>query len=131
VTAACPQLAGGNHHICLGTNPDDDDPTTTQVRYRLAAEGVAAARSLDDIFALTRCHAPGMDYGLCNHGLYETVYSYVLHWHDGAADFYVHQGHPCDGAAFTRVPIRLGEPVDLRAYPSARSHESQAEAGAG
>src|SRR5690606_8450499 len=74
------QVVRANHHICLGANAADDDTETTPVRYRLALRGIEAAQSLNDIFALTRTHADGLNWGICNHGGMETVYSYVVHW---------------------------------------------------
>lgn len=110
-----------NHHICLGVNLDDDDVTETAVRYELAYEAMRKAASLDDVFALTRMHAPGLHYGICRHGTLETVYSYVVHWQDGQITFYVHQGHPCSDAEFVRVPITLGDANSLSVYPSSRA----------
>jgi hypothetical protein len=114
-------VARSNHHICFGANTDDDDVTETAVRYELACEGMRKAARLDDVFTLTRMHAPGLDYGICRHGTLETVYSYVVHWRDGQITFYVHQGHPCDGGEFVKVPIAFGVENSLSAYPSARA----------
>jgi hypothetical protein len=112
-------VARANHHTCLGPTPNDDDSTTTEQRYRVARQGLEAARRLEDIFPLLRSHEPDPQHSLCNHSHYNTVYSYVIHWKDGEITFYVHQGHPCDGVAYTRLPITLGGSADLSTYPSA------------
>ena len=112
-------VARANHHVCLGPNSDDDDRTTTQQRYRTARQGLEAAEALEDVFPLLRSHMPDLQHGLCNHSHYNTVYSYVIHWKDGAITFYVHQGHPCDRAVYARLPITPGEDVSLSTYPSA------------
>jgi hypothetical protein len=114
-------LARANHHICLGANADDDDTVTTPVRYDLAANGLRRAQDLTDIFKLLRIHAPEREYGICNHGLYETVYSYVIHWREGKLTFYVYQGHPCEGGAYRAIPITFGQQLDLSQYPSNRA----------
>lgn len=113
-------IARANHHICLGANAEDDDTVTTPVRYDLAMRGMRNARTLDDVFALTRTHAPDLGYGICNHGGMETVYSYVVHWNEGQTTLYVYQGHPCEGGDFVVVPVTFGGAVDVGAYPSGR-----------
>jgi hypothetical protein len=112
-------VARANHHTRLGPTPDDDDRTTTEQRYRTARQGLEAARRLEDIFPLLRTHEPDPQHSVCNHSHYNTVYSYVIHWKDGAITLYVHQGPPCDGVAYARLPIALGGSVDLSTYPSA------------
>lgn len=114
-------VARANHHICLGANANDDDIVTTPVRYALAQRGIEAAHTLADIFAITRTHADGLDWGVCNHGDMETVYSYVVHWNEGQTTLYVYQGHPCAGGDFVALPVSLGAAVDVSAYPSNRA----------
>lgn len=116
-------IARANHHVCFGPNAADDDTDTTPVRYELALRGIQAAQTLEDVFALARTHAPGLDYGICNHGGMETVYSYVVHWNEGVTTFYAYQGHPCDGGDFVRVPVAFGGANDLSTYPSNRKTE--------
>lgn len=110
-----------NHHVSFGANPTDDDTVTTRVRYELMHELIDEATTLNDIIAVTQAHAPGLDYGICNHGAMETVYSYIVHWNEGATTLYVHQGHPCDGAAYVRIPVTFDTPADFSAYPSNRA----------
>lgn len=110
-----------NHHVCLGVNPDDDDVAETAIRYELAHEGLRKVACLEDVFALVRTHAPGLEYGICRHGTLETVYSYVVHWRDGETTFYVYQGHPCQGGEFVKTPIAFGVENSLRMYPSNRA----------
>jgi hypothetical protein len=114
-------IARSNHHICLGVNPDDDDVAETAIRYELANEGLRKVAGLDDVFALVRTHAPGLEYGICRHGTQETVYSYVVHWRDREITFYACQGHPCEGGEFVKIPITFDIPNSLRMYPSNRA----------
>jgi hypothetical protein len=87
-------------------------------RYQAVCEGVAGVESVDAIFPVLRSHVPGQPYGICNHGFYETVYSYVVHWREGVTTLYVYQGSPCDGGDYVKLPVALGQPVDLSRYPS-------------
>ena len=116
-------VARANHHVCLGATPDDDDPDTSVFRLEKAVEMLGSVRRLEDVFPILRIHHPDAGYGICNHGVYETVYSYVVHWRDGLVTLYALQGHPCDVRDFVAMPIRLGEPNDLSVYPSKRAHE--------
>ncbi len=111
-------IARANHHVCLGATPQDDDTTTTGFRHQTAFEGLKTASNLNDIFAILRTHHPTGVYGVCNHGLYETVYSYVVHWNEGSAAFYALQGHPCEGGEYVKLPVELGQANDLSKYPS-------------
>ena len=113
-----PQLmVRSNHHICLGATAQDDDTTTTVPRFQTASKALQAARSVEDVLALLRSHEPDPQHSVCNHGIYDTVYSYAIHWNDGAATFYVLQGHPCTGE-YVKIPIKLGQENDLSRYPS-------------
>jgi hypothetical protein len=116
-------IARANHHVCLGATPQDDDTTTTAFRYLTAFQGLKTAVNLDDIFSILRTHHPTDGYGVCNHGLYETVYSYVVHWNEGETTFYALQGHPCEGGAYVKVPVQLGQANDLSGYPSRHAAE--------
>jgi hypothetical protein len=114
-------VARTNHHVCLGATPEDDDTTTSAPRYAVADAGLSAVEQVSEIFPLLREHIPDPQHSICNHGIYDTVYSYAIHWRDGAITLYVHQGHPCDGAAYVELPLIFGSaPSDLRAYPSNR-----------
>jgi hypothetical protein len=116
-------LARANHHVCLCATPLDDDTTTTAFRYQTAFEGLKTAASLDDIFSILRTHHPSDGYGVCNHGLYETVYSYVVHWNEGETTFYALQGHPCEGGDYVKLSVELGQANDLSRYPSRHAAE--------
>ena len=107
-----------NHHVCLGPTPDDDDSVTSAFRQETAADMLGSVRRLEDVFPILRAHHPDAGYGICNHGVYETVYSYVIHWRDGLVTFYALQGHPCEDGKYVALPIRLGEHNDLSVYPS-------------
>jgi|FLYN01.1.fsa_nt_gi hypothetical protein len=115
-------IARANHHVCLGATPKDDDTITTLFRYQTAFDGLKAAQGLDDLFAILRTHHPSESYGVCNHGRYNTVYSYVVHWNEGEITFYVLQGHPCEGQAYVKLPVSLGLANDLSGYPSRHEH---------
>ncbi len=111
-------IARANHHVCLVATPQDDDTMTTEFRYQTAFEGLKTAASLADIFGILRTHHPTCGYGVCNHGLYETVYSYVVHWNEGETTFYALQGHPCEGGEYVKMSVRFGQLNDLSRYPS-------------
>ena len=112
-------IARANHQIWLGAHPNDDDTSTTRARYKSAAAGLQTVGELGDLFKLLRSHEPDPQHSICNHGRYDTVYSYVVHFDDGSTTLYVLQGHPCEGE-YVRVPIQLGAANDLSAYPSRR-----------
>jgi hypothetical protein len=116
-------IARANHHVCLGATPQDDDTVTTAFRYQTAFEGLKTAASLDDIFTILRTHHPTDGYGVCNHGLYETVYSYVVHRNEGKTTFYALQGHPCAGGLYVKMPVQFGQADDLSRYPSRHTAE--------
>jgi len=110
-------IARANHHVCLGAHPDDDDTSTTQLRYQSALTGLESVSNIAALFALLRSHEPDPQHSICNHGLYDTVYSYIVHFNDGETTLYVLQGHPCEGE-YIRVPIEFGAINDLSFYPS-------------
>lgn len=116
-----------NHHTKLGVHPDDDDRTTTEKRLASAQRCVEAASSLADVLTLLETHDDG-DTGICNHALYETVYSYVLHHQRGTTTLYVSQGHPCEKPQRLELALPLGKgwspAAEVRfraAYPSEHS----------
>lgn len=119
--------ARANHHVVMGANPEDDDTVTSENRYQSAQSRIRSASSIDDVFSLQRSHDQG-DTGVCNHSLYQTVYSYVLRHRDSQTSLYLSQGHPCQSP----VPEELVLPIGRRwsitneagfraAYPSTRS----------
>lgn len=116
-----------NHHPRWGAHPEQDDTVTSQTRWDSAQYQVERAGSVEDVFALLGSHDDG-DTGVCNHALYRTVYSYVLHHRDGETALYVRQGAPCAGGRIHQLTPPLGErwspqaAADFRAsYPSARA----------
>jgi hypothetical protein len=111
-------LARANHHVVLGTHPQDDDTTTTCWRYETANQQLMRAESLDDVFALLSQRHPEGPFGISNFGQYNTVYSYVIHYADGMTNFYVLQGRPSLAQSYTKIPVVLGESTDLSNYPS-------------
>jgi len=107
-----------NHHVYLGATAEDDDTITTAFRHQTAFVGLRAVSRFEDVFDILRAHHPTAGYGVCNHGMYETVYSYVLHWNEGETTFYALQGHPCEGGAYVKIPVAFGQASDLSGYPS-------------
>lgn len=119
--------ARANHHVVLGASPNDDDTITSKSRYESAQERVAAVADLDDVFELLRSHDDG-DTGICNHSLYQTVYSYVLRRRGGATSLYVVQGRPCESPTPDELMLPIGRNWSMNkeaefraAYPSANS----------
>lgn len=119
--------ARSNHHVVLGANADDDDTITSQRRLESAQRRVESASTLDDVFELQRSHDDGTT-GVCNHSLYQTVYSYVLRRRNGQTTIYVTQGHPCEGAGPEELVLPIGRAWSVggegefrAAYPSRRS----------
>ena len=110
--------ARANHHVRLGATREDDDTTTTRPRYDSALAGLASVTTLDDVFVLLRSHQPDAQHSVCNHGLYNTVYSYVVHWKDEKVTLFVHQGHPCDGQEYIPLSVAFSHPPELARYPS-------------
>ena len=114
-------IARSNHHICLGATPEDDDTTTSVPRFQSVVNGLRRIKTVDDVFPLLRSHEPDPQHSICNHGVYDTVYSYVIHWKDGKTTFYVAQGHPCQSAKYVKLPINFGQETNLSSYPSRRA----------
>ena len=96
-----------NHHTELGVHPANDDTVTSEGRMRSAQQRLDHARSIDDVFDLFRSHDQG-ETGVCNHSLYATVYSYVLHRTEDVTTLYVSQGRPCEAPPRIELRIPLG-----------------------
>lgn len=119
--------ARANHHVVMGANREDDDTTTSQNRYDSAQRQIESVSTLDDVLALQRSHDHG-DTGVCNHSLYQTVYSYVLRRRNGQTSLYVSQGRPCESPVSEELVLPIGNHWSISneaefraAYPSARS----------
>lgn len=119
--------ARANHHVVMRANREDDDTTTSEDRYGSAQRQIESVSTVDDVFALQRSHDHG-DTGVCNHSLYQTVYSYVLRRRDGQTSLYVSQGRPCESPVPEGLVLPIGslwsisnEAEFRAAYPSARS----------
>lgn len=115
-----------NHHTELGIHPDNDDTATSEDRMRSAQRRLDPAGSLGDLYDLFRSHDEG-ETGVCNHTLYATVYSYVLHRAEGVTTLYVSQGRPCEAPPRIELRLPLGHawsPGAVRSflggYPSSR-----------
>lgn len=127
VSIAADRIARSNHHVVLGAHEADDDTVTSEPRLASASARLDRAGSLDDIFALQASHDHGGT-GICNHSLYDTVYSYVIrHRPDGVALFVV-KGHPCEMTERLELTIPVGpawapEAADAfrERYPSERA----------
>ena len=100
--------ARSNHHVTLGVNAQDDDTVTSENRYESAQSRIASISTMEDLFALMSSHDDG-DTGVCNHSLYQTVYSYALRHRKGATSLYVSQGHPCENPAPGELTLPIGE----------------------
>lgn len=119
--------ARANHHVVMGANEEDDDTVTSQLRYESAQRRIESVSTLEDVFALQRSHDNG-DTGVCNHSLYQTVYSYVLRYRGGKTSLYVSQGHPCENSTPEELVLPIGKPWSITneaefraAYPSTES----------
>jgi hypothetical protein len=119
--------ARANHHVVLGATAEDDDTVTSDHRFQSAKERVEQATSLDDILELQRSHDDG-DTGVCNHSLYQTVYSYVLRRQGTETHLYVTQGRPCENPDPEELLLPIGHNWSIAgeakfraAYPSSRS----------
>jgi len=126
VTHAEAPFARSNHHVVLGAHPEDDDTITTQDRLASAEARVEDAESIEDVFALQASHDEG-DTGICNHALYQTVYSYVLARRQDETELFVLRGRPCEHPERIELTLPLGSSWSLdaadafrAAYPSAR-----------
>ena len=106
--------ARANHHTELGIHPLNDDTFTTEDRMASAQRRLDRANSVDDVFALLNSHDQG-NTGVCNHALYSTVYSYVLHHRAGETTLLVKKGRPCEEGP--RIPLTL--PIGRAWSPSA------------
>ena len=93
-----------NHHIHFGATESDHDTVTTQSRLNSSSLRLARASSISDVFELQGSHDDGPT-GICNHSVYQTVYSYVLVRTRDETRLLVTKGHPC--AADTRHELRI------------------------
>ncbi|HRU07207.1 MAG TPA: hypothetical protein P5137_15685, partial [Candidatus Brocadiia bacterium] len=85
-----------------------------------AGAAVDRARGVEDVFALLRSHEGAEDKTeICRHAQPRTVYSYVALWRQGAFEFYVLQGLPCQGT-YAQIPLRfpLDKEAIVKVYPS-------------
>lgn len=119
--------ARANHHVVLGANEDDDDTITSVNRFESAQRRIESAKTIEDIFALQRSHDDG-DTGVCNHSLYQTVYSYLLRRKEGETSLYISKGHPCTSPYPEPLTLPIGRRWSVSgegefraAYPSSRS----------
>lgn len=119
--------ARANHHVVMGANREDDDTVTSKSRYESAQRQIGSVSTLEDLFELQRSHDEG-DTGVCNHSLYQTVYSYVLRRRNDQTSLYVSQGRPCESPIPQEMVVPIGsfwsienESEFRAAYPSAHS----------
>lgn len=117
VDAGQPLVWRANRHLLAhgGQPPGESCP-----RGLRAGAAVAKARGVEDVFALLRSHDGADDMTeICRHGQPRTVYSYVALWRNGAFEFHVLQGLPCQGA-YTSIPLRFPLDADAiaKVYPS-------------
>ena len=119
--------ARANHHVKLGANSQDDDTVTSQSRHESAQRQIESVATMEDLFDLLSSH-DDVDTGVCNHSLYQTVYSYVLRHRNGTTSLYVSQGHPCESPTPKKLTLPIGKmwtianEAEFRAaYPSTAS----------
>lgn len=119
--------ARANHHVVLGAHPENDDTITSQDRFESARERVTRVSRLRDVLDLLRSHDQG-ETGVCNHSLYQTVYSYVLRLTNGTLTLHITQGKPCESPSPMEMTVPIGatwsaaaETEFRAAYPSNRS----------
>ena len=86
--------ARSNHHVELGPHDVGQHSVTSGDRLASAQHRLDAAADLRRVLELLRSHDHDGS-GVCNHRDLTTVYSYVLHVHDGRIDLLVAQGQPC------------------------------------
>lgn len=83
-----------NHHVELGPHHVGQHSTTSDARLMSAQRRLDEAADLGDVLDLLRSHDHDGS-GVCNHRDLTTVYSYVLHVHEGEVDLLVAHGQPC------------------------------------
>lgn len=115
--------ARSNHHVELGPHDVGQHSASSDDRLASAQRRLDESAELRDVLELLRSHDHDGS-GVCNHRDLTTVYSYVLHVHDGRVDLLVAQGQPCR-AERTRLTIPWGQRFDdesverfLDDYPS-------------
>lgn len=99
--------ARSNHHVVLGPHQVGQRSTSSQDRLNAAQGCLDEAQAVEDVLALLSSHDQG-DSGVCNHDDLITVYSYVIHVHDGVLELLVAQGAPCRSRRVS-LTIPLGD----------------------
>ena len=127
VTIGTRRLARSNHHVVLGAHENEDESITTMPRLVAAEKYLAAASSVEDVFALQQSHDEGTT-GICSHASHQTVYSYVLRRRAGKTTLHVSWGRPCESHQPTELELPLGSDFSAEsaaafrsAYPSANT----------
>ena len=85
----------------------DADRVTSQPRLSSCQRRLASADSVEDVLSLQSSH-DHENTGICNHSLYQTVYSYLLHFNHGAMSLAVKKGRPCDLGVYNNLDLPLG-----------------------
>lgn len=101
------RLSRTNHHLLFRPNDMDADRVTSQPRLSSCQRRLASADSVEDVLSLQSSH-DHENTGICNHSLYQTVYSYLLHFNHGAMSLAVKKGRPCDLGVYNNLDLPLG-----------------------
>ncbi len=102
------RLTRTNHHLLFSPSDLDADRVTSQSRLSSSQRRLASAGSIEDILSLQSSH-DHEGTGICNHSLYQTVYSYVLHFNHGSMSMAVKKGRPCDAGTYNYLDLPLAE----------------------
>ena len=109
-----------NHHISFGVTELDQDTTTSALRLRSSSSRLAEAERVEDVFDLLSSHDDG-ETGICSHGRFPTVYSYILHWRVDQTHIFVSKGSPCSPVSQRKLLLPIGDAWSSAAEETFRS----------
>jgi len=109
-----------NHHISFGATELDQDTTTSALRLRSSSSRLAEAERVEDVFDLLSSHDDG-ETGICSHGRFPTVYSYILHWRVDQTHIFVSKGSPCSPVSQRKLLLPIGDAWSSAAEETFRS----------
>jgi len=109
-----------NHHISFGATELDQGTTTSALRLRSSSSRLAEAERVEDVFDLLSSHDDG-ETGICSHGRFPTVYSYILHWRVDQTHIFVSKGSPCSPVSQRKLLLPIGDAWSSAAEETFRS----------
>jgi len=109
-----------NHHISFGATELDQDTTTSALRLRSSSSRLAEAERVEDVFDLLSSHDDG-ETGICSHGRFPPVYSYILHWREDQTHIFVSKGSPCSPVSQRKLLLPIGDAWSSAAEETFRS----------